>query len=1281
MLECNRINSNLNYNNIDENEDLFKNRWINNVNSYGIVVEPGDVINCESAAINTIGAASDTIEILGAETGGAFVDNKIGIDYTYYVNDTGDHLVKLPFTQSHTYMTYEPGTAADNPSTAGQVGPAARFTSSNVTRRKYMGMTKVAPFANGPTDVLNPNTLPSGEFFESEIPNGRYVYYYTLKKTPDAVSPHPVGQGFITGNVYSSINLQGVGPSDTSTAGYKFKMVNTINEPQAAGIPDKIELYDIPIPPAGQNDLFCRLGAPANVSGSKAQDIVMHSVGRPEFRTKRLTGPTGSRYYFSEFGYTGPTGGYIDATPDINFKPAELNPVFTLRTSKVIHQVPEGLNTPDNIATILTDQLHRPTRYKADTRNDYIDYSNMEAKFNNLRDEIQTGKPPLVETPSYTPMPCNYGTNSRKTTKVNSYVDSLAYYYSLIGWKFPERPMGMGWTLSLNYGKSNDDVRNQINSGTDQRAGPGVGDWSGMTFTAGKNNDMGIGGLGQTLTHMMDFQTEPNGVQPQQGSQTTPGEPPQPNKIVNKYVKGGWVVTNAYFTEAVLKRISDGLKKCELYMGDRSLNTDTTTQNYIDNQACVFDLGIYLDELSNDPANLQPMQEFTPKATAGNTPIFQPGTPKTFWKGYQPGQLKRINSSFEGSNITGGVPGDNYIQTDKGIGMLAVMGSATANNGAQAWASNNNQCCGTLPYNTAYSTYNNGQQLSSFIATSRWREEFVFDENNIDVTYQDCFDRLKIQGLLPGRAGDEFKTNNHQFGTGSNTLTQTFAGSYTDDDATIGKQTYRDLIALARKYDVACIPVFPPPLDPAENKGNSQDFNKFGGRPYVAFRSHMELGGSGTMEQVTYDPVKGGTDQKWQIDARNGGYGIQMGFDQSFTRNDCAMLFNTNFGNTQELATSAGYSPVVFMGASNPTYDFDTNLSRFTITGLNTPMTIGNGLPTQNQISLDPNPDPEQQCYNAMKSGQIATAFGGNNSIDFEITDGTPDEQGYYFADNPIPVLGQYVLQDSLSLIDSYTGLAINRLFLYDKDGNETAVEMTGLFGDGITKWKQDILDGTLFGKMGFKINQLLPNYGSAQATFNNPLTFETFGQSFEKKFLNTSKPQTTGAFISSAEYQPAETNDINLPYYGMGINVGKSARPSVTQASITAQTLPTKLDYPYLNIYSSIVQQGTDTEYYGGVDGKSRLPCIGYITRNYNEGDFFYGMEQGFSYTATKSFTLTEIQTDIRLPNGNRPRLQPHNSVIYKITKSTAPPTTGTKPPPQKKNNKSRPPQQKKQY
>ena len=58
------------------------------------------------------------------------------------------------------------------------------------------------------------------------------------------------------------------------------------------------------------------------------------------------------------------------------------------------------------------------------------------------------------------------------------------------------------------------------------------------------------------------------------------------------------------------------------------------------------------------------------------------------------------------------------------------------------------------------------------------------------------------------------------------------------------------------------------------------------------------------------------------------------------------------------------------------------------------------------------------------------------------------------------------------------------------------------------------------------------------------------------------------------------------------------------------------------------------------------------YLTRENNQSDFFYQGEKGFNFTATKDFTITDITTDIRLPNGERPILNSSSTIIYKIEK-----------------------------
>ena len=68
--------------------------------------------------------------------------------------------------------------------------------------------------------------------------------------------------------------------------------------------------------------------------------------------------------------------------------------------------------------------------------------------------------------------------------------------------------------------------------------------------------------------------------------------------------------------------------------------------------------------------------------------------------------------------------------------------------------------------------------------------------------------------------------------------------------------------------------------------------------------------------------------------------------------------------------------------------------------------------------------------------------------------------------------------------------------------------------------------------------------------------------------------------------------------------------------------------------------------------DGHSKTSCMGYLTRENNEGDFFYQPSTTFNFTATKDFTISDVETDLRLPDGSRPKLEPQSCVIYKITK-----------------------------
>ena len=72
---------------------------------------------------------------------------------------------------------------------------------------------------------------------------------------------------------------------------------------------------------------------------------------------------------------------------------------------------------------------------------------------------------------------------------------------------------------------------------------------------------------------------------------------------------------------------------------------------------------------------------------------------------------------------------------------------------------------------------------------------------------------------------------------------------------------------------------------------------------------------------------------------------------------------------------------------------------------------------------------------------------------------------------------------------------------------------------------------------------------------------------------------------------------------------------------------------------------------------------CEKPLTTTYKEAldlkkiDYFYSFTTNWTYTADRDYILTEINTNITLPNGEPAPIEPNSSIIYKITKPKAMP------------------------
>ena len=1151
MLECNRLRANLNYKNIDEEEDQFKNEWVNNVNSYGIVCNVGDVITCESSAINTVGASDTTIEFLQKANKNGYLDNQCQIDFGFYVCDAGSNLVKLPLVNTLQSV----GPQADD-----EGAESFQSLSTGLTTRQYQVRNRMIG------EVFLDNTASYNAFAPISSNSGNYENERLMPLTQLVTAielskvTSDIGFGYRVDGLYTVPGVQGQGGT-----GMVIKVLEIVNEVNKPGIPSKIEIHT-----AGEQyeiDTYTIGNAtdggtnPDGATSGTYQKFLIRSYCNANFSSTNQIGPSGKKYYFASNNWTGfyqtrYTGMPTDNPSGNSFgNTADIFPDFKIRSTTVNLEVPVGLNTPDNIGAILTDQMQKGKIAKPSDDLEHINYNAYTVKSVDLQDNPVTVKPPLVETPCYKAMPSNGRGIVEKITNTpvtggtaKSFFACRQIYYNKLGVLDPYKLKGLYYFNQWYYGLNNTDHANEINSGFNQIS------------NLGNFANQEIGNLGQFSSIMQRPLHE-----------VTAG-----GQQVVKLKKNGILLTNIYFNEETLKKISEGFRVCEEYYGDLTEKYQTPLDK--SKLAVNTDLGRYGPSASY------------PLGSGSRTRILQP-----IERWNNEGGTHVGNDVVELSNCVGNIPFRSRIYDDQ-------------------------------------VENNDGKQLSQLILKSRFDPTLYFTpedaEAGVDSIFLEYWENVSGAGTI-----------NQNYYENSAIITDHFIGKYTDPVTNITYQT-DDLIKLAEKYDLAVIPIFPP-------ADTTNPFNQ-NNKPYIGFFSRYELG-AGNMNN---DNLTASV-QNWQIDVANMPYGVCFGYDGSPVRNPQALFYNTNFANLEDLGDPTAFNQVAFMGAVNPSVNFNPSLSRFQFQGLNTPMTIGNGLPTDDQFNLDATGNPEQQCFNCNTTGQIANTSGGG--------------------------FGPQIRQMSTRFVDSYSGLGILSVNLLDELGNVIVLDKSGVFGGaystetGITeptKYPADILEGTLLGKMGFKIGQLLPEYGSVFANYKDPVVFLTNiqsqnFQSYLDRIDEVLTPMTTGAVIDSPEYQPTETNSVDMPLYGIGTNMGLQARPAVVQASLTAQDLPSKLDYPYLLVYSSIIQGGTDTQYYGGLDGKSKLPCVGYITRNYNNGDFFYSLEQSFNYTCTKSFTLTEIKTEIRLPDGSRPRLHPHNSVIYKITKPMEFPEFPEPPPP----------------
>ncbi len=345
------------------------------------------------------------------------------------------------------------------------------------------------------------------------------------------------------------------------------------------------------------------------------------------------------------------------------------------------------------------------------------------------------------------------------------------------------------------------------------------------------------------------------------------------------------------------------------------------------------------------------------------------------------------------------------------------------------------------------------------------------------------------------------------------------------------------------------------------------------------------------------------------------------------------------------------YIPYVFIGATDPLIKFDDAQGRFAMSQYHTPLKEGNGTFQIPKIPTASEPNNIQAAAN-FKRCMISV----NNK-----------------AGNIVPATAfvkkfNDIISQANTLINAVTGIAIDGVSIFIDDiptGTPLILEAGG----------RDAYQNTMFSKMGFTLEQLIPFFGTAQAQFNRAnyneyLGFQD-GVDIYKKYNNMVKPFTTNAFVSSTmmmglsrlmgftdipagtpptPFNPTDKMFSPVPAFNMGaIQPQFEANIQAESDELIASNLPRKLSYPYLVVRTNLI---ISPDYIGGKLGYEKLPAIAYITRNYSEGDYFYSFTTNWNYTVDLPYVVSSIITDIRLPDGRAAPIDDNSSVIYKINK-----------------------------
>ena len=205
----------------------------------------------------------------------------------------------------------------------------------------------------------------------------------------------------------------------------------------------------------------------------------------------------------------------------------------------------------------------------------------------------------------------------------------------------------------------------------------------------------------------------------------------------------------------------------------------------------------------------------------------------------------------------------------------------------------------------------------------------------------------------------------------------------------------------------------------------------------------------------------------------------------------------------------------------------------------------------------------------------------------------------------------------------------------------------------------QEYWDRSLIGILGFTWEQYNPtiinqdNNRLSRITNNN--IFKLDLATTNSQIVSTELKQYPMNIWGGITYSTQVPQPMAVPLNSGDVAVALIAeyRPAIVEQTesivLRSQGVPKLMSRPYFTIRTDLLDS---SEYTGGLSGGLKMPIIGIVDKMSGEGDYYFTEAGGMSFTISRDRNISSITTSIHDPNGEMARVDLSSAVIYKISR-----------------------------